>query len=194
MQVASGAAKPSAVILHDGSEELGRRRTQSVAGPVLVLRTGPGAADAQSLARAPARAPASTAARRMVEDPGCSLTVNGQVHPFSACWSVRPSLGHFVVYTSLERDNRGRAVLRMGLEAQPHGGWAAFGLSHTRSMEGGEVAVVATDDRVPSGATISKFTLFAPLAQRINAANGSFSVPGAAAERLPGGLGVIWWV
>ena len=190
MQVASGAAKPSAVILHDGSEELGRRRTQSAAGPVLVLRTGPGAADAQSLARAPARAPASTAARRMVEDPGCSLTVTGQVHPFSACWSVRPSLGHFVVYTSLERDDRGRAVLRMGLEAQPHGGWAAFGLSHTRSMEGGEVAVVATDDRVPSGATISKFTLFAPLAQRINAANGSFSVPGAAAERLPGGLGV----
>lgn len=198
VKVHCGDQRPaSIVIVHDGARELGRYKVADD-GPLLgstaalVLRLGPGSnAFAQDLLADMTTAEMMASAtgprpRRLVEDPACALEILGEVHPFSSCWRLRPDLGHFVVFTSLERDHEGRGVLRMGLEAQPYGGWAAFGLSHTRSMEGGEVAVVATEDRVPSGATISKFTLFAPLAERINAANGSFSVPGAVAERLPG--------
>lgn len=125
-------------------------------------------------------------ARSLVEEAACLLEVQGTAYPFSHCQRARSYLDDFWVYTSMERDSRGRGVLRMGVRAQADDGWVGFGLSHTKTMAGGEVAVTATDDRVPSGATISRFTLFAPLAQRINAANGTFSIPGAAAECLPG--------
>ncbi|KFM27968.1 hypothetical protein F751_0654 [Auxenochlorella protothecoides] len=185
--VAVAAAPPlDLLVVHDGSREVGRYDlVQRGGGPVadraggvlLLLHAGAEAVPGSDGARP----------RRLAEAQDCFLAVRGTLYKFSGCRRARSYLHDFVVYTSLETGAGGRGVLRLGVQAAADGGWAGFGLSHTRSMEGGEVAVLATDERVPSGATISRFTLFSPLAERINAANGSFALPGAVAEAHPNG-------